>query len=139
MLIIGTNQVTPFNGDNVLAGEPDAGIWAGKTDDLWSYGKPAGWGGPWWKSSVVAGVPSDPFLMTGFEHKCLHLQQESSRAFRFIVEIDFLGDGSWVEYNNFEVAPDGYVCHVFPEGFSAHWVRITPGGSCTVSAYLTYT
>ncbi len=139
MLVLGTNQVSPFNGDNVLAAEPDSGLWLGKTDDLWSWGKPAGWGGPWWDTEVVAGKPSDPFLMTGFEHKCLHLRARAERTVRFAVEVDFLGDGSWAPYTECEVQRGGYVCHVFPAGFSAHWVRVTAGAACRATAYFTYT
>jgi hypothetical protein len=139
MLVLGTNQVSPFNGDNVLAAEPDSGLWLGKTDDLWRYGKPAGWGGPWWDTEVAPGRPSDPFLMTGFEHKCLHVRHKADRTVRFAVEIDFLGDGSWAPYTELEVQRNGYVCHVFPQGFSAHWVRVTTNAACRATAHLTYT
>ena len=37
----------------------------GKTDDLWSFGKPSGWGAPWWKTPVADGEAGDPYLMTG--------------------------------------------------------------------------
>ncbi len=60
MLVAGTNQVSPFNGDNVLAAEPDSGVWIGRTDDLWRCGKPAGWGGPWWDAEVVGGQALGP-------------------------------------------------------------------------------
>lgn len=139
MLMMGTNQVTPFSGDNVLAGEPDAGVWAGKTDDLWSYGKPGGWGGPWWKSDVTAGAPSDPYLMTGFEHKCLHLQNHDSASVEFAVEVDFLGDGSWVLYDELTVAGGAYRYLAFPDAFGAHWIRVIPSADVRATAYLTYT
>jgi len=31
--------------DNPFCGEPQSGLWFGRTDDLWRLGKPAGWGG----------------------------------------------------------------------------------------------
>ena len=34
-----------------------------------SWGKPQGWGGPWRNDTCSVGVPSDPFLMTGFDKK----------------------------------------------------------------------
>lgn len=48
---------------------PQAGLWFGKTDDLWSWGKPTGEGGVWSDDEVTANVPSDPFLMYGFDQK----------------------------------------------------------------------
>jgi hypothetical protein len=39
----------------------------------------------------------------------------------FMVEVDFLGDGSWQPYKSFVMpASDRYVHREFPDGFSAH-------------------
>ena len=132
MFAVGGNQTTP-NADNyAVAGQPQSGIWFGKTDDLWSWGKPAGWGGPWWKSSVKKGVASDPFLLTGFEHKMVHINTD--KATDFVVEIDFIGDGTWNRYDVLKVPAEGYQKHIFPDAFSAHWVRLIPQSDCRVTA-----
>ena len=78
MLVAGADNASPSHGLNPTTAEPQSGLWFGKTDDLWSFGKPAGWGGPWWETPVVAGEPSDPYLMTGFDGKCLHLENFSA-------------------------------------------------------------
>lgn len=139
MLVLAGNQVTPIGDANLLAGEPQAGLWFGKTDDLWRFGRPKGWGGVWWKNSLDAGSCSDPYLMTGFTGKVLHLSQQSGKTIRFGVEVDFLGDGTWYSYDEFEVPSSGYVHHEFPAGYSAHWVRLTAQDACTATAYFTYT
>jgi hypothetical protein len=33
----------------------------------------------------------------------------------------------------------GYACHVFPEGFSAHWARLRTDRNCTATAQFHYT
>lgn len=135
----GVSTQAPHNQDNnLLAGDAHAGLWFGTTDDLWRFGKPAGWGGPWCKTPVTAGQPSDPFLMTGFDKKVLHLVQHSANAVTFQVEVDFLGDGSWATYARLTVEPGGYAHHEFPAGFSAHWVRLTADADCTTTAHFTY-
>ena len=123
--------------DNAV-GQPQSGLWFGNIDALWRMGKPKGWGGPWWKTAVMAGEPSDPFLMTGFDKKVLHLSQDGYDDVVFFVEIDFLGDGSWKPYKAFKIEPGGYVHHEFPEGFSAHWVRLTSRNDCTATAHFHY-
>lgn len=134
LLALGGNEGTP-NGDNYsYSGQPQSGIWFGKTDDLWQWGRPAGWGGPWRKSNVQGGAPSEPFLMTGFDKKMVHLT--SDRTVTVHIEIDFLGDGSWVEYDRIPV--HGYARHIFPAGFAAHWVRLTPSADCVASAEFFY-
>jgi hypothetical protein len=37
------------------------------------------------------------------------------------------------------VPASGYAYHVFPPGFSAHWVRVTAESDCIATAYLHYT
>jgi hypothetical protein len=134
LLALAGNQTTPNQDANLYVGQPQAGIWFGITDDLWRWGKPAGWGGPWRKAQVEGGQPSDPFLMTGFDRKMLHLKAD--RSVTFHIEIDFLGDGTWDRYESLTV--NNYARHIFPEGFSAHWVRLTPNGNCVASAEFFY-
>ena len=139
MLVLGSDNASPGNGDNNLTAEPQSGLWFGKTDDLWNFGKPSGWGGPWWEAEVRKGVPSDPYLMTGFNHKVLHLYHDAPKEVGFNIEVDFLGNGTWKSYDDIHVGAGKYVHHEFPAGFSAHWVRLTPNADCKATAYLTYT
>ncbi|MCL5280683.1 MAG: hypothetical protein M1376_12345 [Planctomycetes bacterium] len=120
-------------------GQPQSGLWFGNIDDLWRMGKPAGWGGPWWNTPVKAGEVSDPFLMTGFDKKVVHLTHDGKQPVHFDIEVDFLGDGSWRLYQSFAVTPEqNYVHHEFPDGFSAHWVRVRVDKNCLATVYFTY-
>jgi hypothetical protein len=120
-------------------GQPQSGLWFGNIDDLWQMGKPSGWGGPWWNAPVEAGVVSDPFLMTGFDKKVVHLAHDAQEQVTFRIEVDFLGDGTWKTYQSFDVAPEtGYVHHEFPDGFSAHWVRVRVDKACQATVYFMY-
>ncbi len=139
MLVLGSDNASAHGNANHLTAEPMSGLWFGKTDDLWQFGKPAGWGGVWWDTPVKAGEPSDPYLMTGFDQKVLHLTHESDQTVNFTVEVDFLGTGAWKPYATFSVGAHGYEHHEFPPGFSAHWVRVTSDADCPATAYLTYT
>lgn len=138
LLVMAGDQTTPINDANLEAGQPQANLWFGKTDDLWQFGKAAGWGGPWWEQTVELGTVSDPFLMTGFEHKCLHVASADGSPVAIDVEIDFMGNGRWVRYASL-AADEGYVHHVFPTGFSAHWVRLVSRCHGTLTAQFVYT
>ncbi|MFU8854497.1 hypothetical protein ACNAW0_26475 [Micromonospora sp. SL1-18] len=139
LLVMAGDQTTPIHDANPVAGQPQANLWFGKTDDLWQWGKPQGWGGPWWETEVEAGRPSDPYLMTGFEHKCLHLTHNSDSAVEFTLEVDFQGTGQWRRYRTITVEPHGYESYTFPTGFSVHWIRLIPSTSCEATAQLLYT
>lgn len=119
-------------------GQPQSGLWFGNIDDLWQMGKPSGWGGPWWQTPVKAGAVSDPFLMTGFDKKVVHLANDSDHDVCFTIEVDFLGNGTWRLYAPFKVPAKGYVHHEFPDGFSAHWVRVAVDKDCTATVYFVY-
>ena len=138
MLVIGADNASHESGGNGQCAEPQSGIWMGRTDDLWNLGKPKGWGGPWWKQDVEAGVASDPYLMTGFDTKGIHLAHTADHPVAFVVEVDFLGDGSWQTYDTIEVPANGYRHHEFSSGFGAHWLRVTAKDTCNATAYLVY-
>ena len=139
MLVIGADNASHEGGQNVLCAEPQSGLWFGRTDDLWNLGKPRGWGGPWWEDRVRGGAPSDPYLMTGFDKKCLHLAHTANRPVKFTIEVDFCGHGAWQKYATLTVPARGYRHHEFADGFSAHWLRVTASAACTATAQLHYT
>lgn len=139
MLVMGADNASPSRGRNVTTAEPQSGLWFGKTDDLWSYGKPAGWGGPWWDEDVTAGVPSDPYLMTGFEHKVLHVQNHGRETITVSIELDPRGDGSFGHYEHLTVEPGELGVHVFPTGLSAHWLRLVADRDARLTGQLFYT
>ena len=139
MLVLGADNASAIYKHNPLCGEPQSALWFGKTDDLWSFGKPSGWGGPWWETPVEADAPSDPYLLTGFDRKCLHLAHEADGPVTFRVEVDFLGTGAWKLYAAIPVGARGYAHHEFPAGFSAHWLRLVADRDCRATAQLVYT
>ena len=120
-------------------GQPQSGLWFGNIDELSQMGKATGWGGPWWDSPVKADQWSDPFLMTGFDKKVMHLAHDRDDTVRFWVEVDFLGDGTWMRYGHYDVPADTrYRHHVFADGFSAHWVRVRANTDCRATVYFMY-
>lgn len=139
MLVLGADNASPSNGENPTTAEPQSGLWFGKTDDLWNFGKPKGWGGPWWETKVAANEPSDPYLMTGFDQKCIHINHDAGKDVNITIEVDFMGHGVFKPYGVIKIGPAGYAHHSFPPGFSAHWVRVISDTACTATAQLHYT
>jgi len=113
-------------------------LWIGAIDDVWKLGKPRGIGGPWKNSSVKADIPSDPFLMTGYDHKTLTLSHNSTSATKLRVECDIAGIGLWVPYKEFVVSAGEPLMHEFPPAFTAYWLRIVSATDCQATAQLTY-
>ncbi|KAA5538937.1 hypothetical protein FYK55_26065 [Roseiconus nitratireducens] len=151
-----SKQITDFcswNGLLVLAGirksakndghiftdtDKQVGLWFGGIDDLWKLGKPIGRGGPWLDSDVQADVPSDPYLMRGYDQKSLEISHRSSEPVTITVQVDIDGNGLWVDYWEFKVAPGQTVQHAFPTAFSACWVRGVSDHDTTATMMLDY-
>lgn len=114
-----------------------SGLWFGSIDDLWHLGKPTGHGGPWLKTAVKADKPSDPYLMTNYDQKTLTLSHDSKSEVTFTILINFDHTG-WHPYATLKVPAGVPVEHKFPDGFNAHWVRVTADRDCTATAQLDY-
>lgn len=111
-------------------------VWAGAIDDIWKLGKPRGVGGPWKQTKINADAISDPYLMTAYDHKELLLEVE--HATTITAQIDIHGDGTWVDYRRFTLPANGTRTHVFPDSFSAYWIRFVSDADTTATAILTY-
>ncbi len=122
----------------IRSSDGQAAVWVGAVDDLWSFGKPVGVGGPWQNTAVAAGRPSDPYLLTGYDRKTLTLSHGAAGVVRMKVEVDLTGTGRWVEYAAFNVAAGRSTVHVFPDGFQAYWLRVSADTTTTATAWLVY-
>lgn len=122
----------------VRSDDGQAALWLGGVDDLWKLGAPAGVGGPWKNTFVAANTPSDPYLMFGYDRKELALSHTSAAPVTFTVEVDFVADNTWSEYSRFTVPAGQTFKHVFPEGYSAHWVRLKTDQPTAATAQFTY-
>ncbi len=112
-------------------------IWYGKTDDLWQLPEPHGSGGPWLRSAVRPGEPSDPFVIYGFRRKEIRLSHTLNAAVRFTVEVDpTVTRRFWVPVASILVPPGADVVHELPAGLSAHWLRVTADQRCLATAQL---
>ena len=145
------SDFTTWNGLLVLAGlkadakesthvyksdDGNTSLWFGGIDDLWKFGKPTGVGGPWKNTAVKAGVPSDPYLMTGYDHKTLELSADKNCTITVEVDIDH-----WTgfhAYKSFQLKAGETLTHQFPTGFAAHWVRVKSDSDAKATAWLVY-
>jgi hypothetical protein len=126
------------DGHTFVSEDGQAGLWCGDIDDLWRMGKPRGVGGPWQETAVEPGVPSDPYLMTGYDRKMVELFHDGDQEVTFTIQVDFLCRGTWQTYDQIGVPPGERVTHTFPDGYSAHWVRLVVDRACKGSARFTY-
>jgi len=137
LVLSGVASDAKADGHVFLSEDGETGLWFGAVDDLWTFGKPVGTGGPLRNSRVEAGSPSDPYLMTGYDRKRVELSHDADTPVVLILEVDIAHHG-WVTYAEFTVAPRATFAHTFPVGYSAHWVRVTASQSCRATVHFVY-
>ncbi len=138
LVLVGTNASSGEDGHYIKTEDGKAGLWFGNVDDLWRMGQPKGVGSTWKNKSVNANVPSDPYVMLGYDEKRLLMSHKSTETVEFKVEVDVSGKGNWNTYGTFNVVPGDTLIHTFPDGYSAHWVRTTVNKNCEVTATFVY-
>ena len=115
----------------------EAALWFGGIDDIWSMGKPIGEGGPWYQTSIKADIPSDKYLMTGYDRKTMILETDQNVSIEVYLFINHYLDEP-VLYRSFEIKKDKPTIHKFPQGFSAHWVQLIADKDCVATARFVY-
>ena len=138
MLVLSGIADRAKGGRIIRSDDGKAALWVGSLDDLWRFGKPRGLGGPWADSAVQAGVPSDPYLVTGYDRKRLTLSHAGRQALHFRMEADFTGDGEWAEVAKLTVQPGQRLEYLFPDAFDAYWLRLIADQDTTATATFSY-
>ncbi len=115
-----------------------AALWVGAADDLWKLGKPRGHGGPWAKTAAKADVPSDPYLMTGYDRKTLDLENHAEDTVRVTLELDWAGDGRFTPWRTFRLQAGERIHEKLPDSLNAYWVRAVSNKDADLTCQLTY-
>ncbi len=125
-------------GRTICSADGRVRLWIGSPGDLRKLGRPSGTGMVWKNATVQLDVPSDPFLMSGYDRKTLEITNHGLAACVFTIEVDPVGRGPWIKVASLVVQPGTSLRHEFPAGFAAHWIRLVPGNDGQVSATFTY-
>ncbi|MCG9792304.1 hypothetical protein [Flavobacterium algicola] len=112
-------------------------LWFGGIDDLWSFGKPVGEGGPWKNTQVKANQLSDMYLMTGYDEKTVVFESDVDTQFQLYIHINHYSDEP-VLFKTFQIKAGEKLTYKFPKGFSAHWAQLKSSKSCKATAWFDY-
>lgn len=138
LVMTGINPDAKAGEHIVLSDDGKAAVWVGVIDDLWNMGKPTGHGGPWKNSVVIAGEPSDPYLIGFYDKKSLEISHDSKEPVTFKIELEPIGHGPWMLFKEVTVKSRETFRYEFPESFQARWIRFETDKDCTATAWLEY-
>ncbi len=138
-LLVLSGLAADAHGERIIRSDDgQCALWVGSVDDLWSFGKPRGRGGPWRDTEVKANVPSDAYLATGYDQKRLTLSHQGRSVVRFTVEADFTGTGQWSAVTTLAVKPGQQLKYAFPNAFGAYWLRLVAAADTKATAEFDY-
>ncbi len=103
----------------IAAPQSQSNLWFVEPEKLDHLGPVRGHGALWLREKVAADVPSDPFLVSGFDLHSVHIVAAPATTIRF--EIDVEGKGRWKTLE--ELAVDGYRWHALDLAGKAVWIR----------------
>lgn len=139
LIMTGLQNEAPQNNEHIIQSKDGkAAVWAGVIDDLWKLGKPVGEGGPWKDAEVTAGEPSDPYLIGFYDKRSLQLSHQASQPVQFKIEVEPIGHGPWMVYQEVTVKPGEIYEANFPETFQSRWIRFISDKDCQATAWLKY-
>jgi hypothetical protein len=97
----------PLKGALAAPGKSQSNLWFIEPSRLDQCGPALGRGAVWLDDDVTAGMPSEPFLFSGFAHRSLHLKHGSQTPVTFALEVDARGDGAWKTLRQVTVPAQG--------------------------------
>lgn len=136
-IVLGTDE-TSIQG-NPLAGQPQSNLWFGDYEQLSDWGPASGYGAIWLKERVKAKTPSDPYLMSGFDNRMVHLQNTGENSVSVTMEIDANGDNNWTPLKTINLKKNSYASYIFDKGLKAEWIRLASDKTSELTAAFHFT
>ncbi len=106
---------------HIAAPQSQSNLWFVEPEKIDQLGPAIGRGAVWHKEPVKAGVPSDPYLFGGYDHRGLHLATDKKTI--ITMEVDEKGNGAWKKVR--EVEAEGYQFISFKSEDEGVWIRLT--------------
>jgi hypothetical protein len=112
-------------------GQSHSNLWFLKPEQLDELGPVIGRGAVWHQEPVKRDVPSDPFLVAGYDEWSLLLEHDLRAAVTFTLEVDKRGDNNWTKLETLAVEPKQIHRFVRPRDFTGEWLRVSAGTDVT--------
>jgi hypothetical protein len=117
-------------------GQSNSNIWFTPYDQPDHVGPTTAGGSIWLKDDVKAGVPSDPFLIQGWDNRCAWIANHSNAPADITFEVDKKGNGEWTMAYRTMVGAGESMFFPIEETLDAVWMRAV--SATDINADLTF-
>ena len=106
-------------------GQSQSNLWFTSLDTPDRLGPAIGRGSVWLNEDVKAFIPSDPFLLSGFTKRVLHLEHNAVANTAFTLEVDQAGNDHWTTWKEVTLSTEIKNAWVeIPADLKGTWMRI---------------
>jgi hypothetical protein len=105
--------------------QSQSNLWFVEPSQLDELGPVIGRGGVWVNEVTKADVPSDPFLVNGFDRRGLHISHASESEAAIDISVDVKGDGRWTSVKTVKVVANQPTWLDLTDIGPAVWMRLT--------------
>jgi hypothetical protein len=95
-------------------------------------------GAVWLHDSVHAGIPSEPFLFSGWPLRSCWLSHKTRDTVRYTFEVDKMGDNKWESLKSITLSPESSSLIPFTSDESGEWIRVRAHRNTLATAHFTY-
>lgn len=122
-------------------GQSQSNLWFTSLDTPDHLGPAIGHGSVWLNEAVKAYIPSNPFLLSGFTKRALHLEHNAVADTTFTLEVDQRANNHWTTWKELTLSTETKNTWVeIPADLKGVWLRIkTSRDVDAVSATFQYT
>ncbi len=104
--------------------QSNSNLWFVDPDRLDHLGPVIGRGSVWLRDSVSSGQISDPYLLSGYDYRWVHLHHRSDHSMTFVFEIDQNGNDTWETFTKITVPPHGAISYPIDPEKTGAWIRV---------------
>ncbi len=120
-------------------GQSNSNLWFTSEDKPDQLGPTTAEGSIWINESVKGGVPSDPFLFSGWTERCAWIKNDGNQHVQFLFEVDKNGNKEWTRLKIVEVEAKSSLFLPFSEKETGEWVRVTANKNTSATVTFSYT
>ena len=121
----------------IAAPQSQSNLWFTSPEQLDQNGPVIGRGAVWMNEAVKANTPSDPYLLSGYDRKGLHLARKGNSKVTLTLEIDEAGNGRWKKAR--EIPLTTSYQWVDLSGLTGTWIRLVADADLTdATAFFQY-
>ena len=125
-------------GDIEGPGQSNSNLWFTTVNKPDHLGPVTAAGAIWLKDTVIAGIPSEPFLFTGWDYRSAWLMNHGEKQVELALEVDKSGNGLWIPLLTESLKTGESRRIEFSDEQRAEWVRVTTNKDAIITVHFTY-